>query len=274
MNQFTLIILFIFALYPLRSQKQLNLTDSRSIRTETEFIHFEVKDLSAKKKSKFKSDKIYYWYKSQEIITTQGGAGGLLLNGVFEKYYASKQLHAKGSFKNGLKESDWTYWFANGKIERKEKWKKGMLTYRVVYDESGKVLREFNNKGNKNILEKENMKYTYDKDSVNVAIEERNNEVVIRKEQYSNGQLHGNQYYYDEAGELIKKEKYKNGILQSPTPTVEEESTEEVDEEATKQPTFFQRIFKRKKAPDTNESNEGEVEKTEKKNKRKKEEAK
>jgi antitoxin component YwqK of YwqJK toxin-antitoxin module len=71
------------------------------------------------------SDRLYYWYKSQQIHKSRGEFGGQLLDGNFVKYYKTNQLAEKGDFKKGLKKGRWIKWYKNGNKEEELKWKNG-----------------------------------------------------------------------------------------------------------------------------------------------------
>lgn len=90
------------------------------------------------KRSNYKKNKKYSWYKSQKLFTTQGGASGVLLDGDFESYFFNKQLHSKGYFNRGLKDGEWRYWRNNGTLKKTEKWRNGnLIGEEVFYDENG-----------------------------------------------------------------------------------------------------------------------------------------
>lgn len=107
----------------------------------------------------YNKNKYYYWFKAQKVLTTQGGASGLLLNGLFESFYDNKQLNSKGKFNKGLKNGEWIYWRTDGSIERLEHWKNGSKHGEErIYDEKGLLTESIQYKCNgytKTIFDKE-----------------------------------------------------------------------------------------------------------------------
>jgi antitoxin component YwqK of YwqJK toxin-antitoxin module len=88
------------------------------------------------------TDKLYYWYSSNAIHTTQGGYSGKLLNGRYTEYYLNKNLKEQGTFFRGLKDGVWTNWGENGVIIQTYTWKKGIKAgdFRV-FDSKGKAIQ-------------------------------------------------------------------------------------------------------------------------------------
>jgi hypothetical protein len=76
---------------------------------------------------RFDTSRVYFWCKTQKLISTQGGASGDLLHGTFEAFYDNKQLAQKGHFKKGLKHGEWIFWKVDGTIDHIEKWKNGKI---------------------------------------------------------------------------------------------------------------------------------------------------
>lgn len=72
------------------------------------------------------TDRLYYWYSSNSIHTTQGGFSGKLLNGKYTEYYLNKNLKEQGAFIKGLKDGIWTSWDESGSITQFYTWKKGV----------------------------------------------------------------------------------------------------------------------------------------------------
>lgn len=92
------------------------------------------------KETKAKDSKHYYWYKSGEIHSSQGGSSGNVLHGEFTKSYKNNNLAEKGSFKNGLKNSVWKRWYKNGQLYEIAQWKNGLrLGDYMQFSENGKV---------------------------------------------------------------------------------------------------------------------------------------
>lgn len=86
------------------------------------------------------TDRMYYWYSSNAIHTTQGGYSGKLLNGSYTEYYANKNLKEQGKFKNGLKTGTWKSWNDNGLLSEFTTWAKGIKQGEFAkYDEHGHI---------------------------------------------------------------------------------------------------------------------------------------
>lgn len=81
--------------------------------------------INSKIKHNNNSSKLYYWYKFQKIIVTQGYYPENPLNGLFIKFYTNNNLCEKGYFHYGLKNKQWLSWAENGEIISIENYKKG-----------------------------------------------------------------------------------------------------------------------------------------------------
>lgn len=99
---------------------------------------FDVLDSDERGVKNYDNSKSYFWYKSQKILTTQGGSSGNLLHGDFLSYYTNSQLCEQGQFKRGLKNGKWSYWNSKGILIKQENWRNG--------DQKGKQL-EFDSLG-------------------------------------------------------------------------------------------------------------------------------
>jgi hypothetical protein len=96
-------------------------------------------ELSTKKESELYNDRLYYWYGSNAIHTTQGDYSGKLLDGSFQEYYSDKSLHEQGEFKKGLKEGTWKTWQENGALDEIATWHNGLKDGEfTLYDAAGK----------------------------------------------------------------------------------------------------------------------------------------
>ncbi|WP_282162870.1 toxin-antitoxin system YwqK family antitoxin [Ulvibacterium marinum] len=135
----TLVVAF-FLLYP-------NKNPQRKIISDSEFSYtFYV----SPKETNVKNSRHYYWYKSGEIHSSQGGSSGNLLHGEFTKSYKNNNLAEKGSFKNGLKNSIWKRWFKNGQLYEIAYWKNGLRSGDYVqFSENGQVSIEGRYKNNR-----------------------------------------------------------------------------------------------------------------------------
>jgi hypothetical protein len=198
----------------LSAQKVSDIANKRSVRIDGLQYEFRVLDVSKKIPKHLNLKKEYFWYKSQEIRSTFGGASGQLLNGHFSAYYSNKQLAQQGRFKNGLKHGRWTYWYENGNVKRIELYAHGSPKGNLIcYNESGKVITKTKIRGGEFEIEQPKQKEVYTKDSVLVYKELCNENGERQIERYKNGQLHGKQRTQDgevshyKKGELVERKK-------------------------------------------------------------------
>lgn len=138
MKQLTFISIVLFSFLSFGQKIEKNLYLKHSFKQDNQSFQFTVRDSDKKDKKHFQKDKFYYWFKSQKVMMTQGGASGLLLDGLFESFYENNQLSQKGKFKNGLKNGEWLYWTNTGILVRKENWINGVKRgEEIVYDANG-----------------------------------------------------------------------------------------------------------------------------------------
>jgi hypothetical protein len=104
----------------------------------------------------FDPAKTYFWYKSNAILKTAGGADGRLLTGEYVCFYPNNNLKEKGTFNLGLKDGAWTSWLDNGQIRELAHWKKGALHgYHIIYDQDGSTIISEKYKNGKLVVKKE-----------------------------------------------------------------------------------------------------------------------
>lgn len=116
----------------------------RSIKQDGFTIECSVLEAGKETKTpKYDYSKMYFWFKAQRIMTTQGGSSGLLLNGNYTSHYdENHQLFQSGSFCKGLKNGSWNQWRKNGTLVSKETWKNGELKGKQLYfDDGGKLFK-------------------------------------------------------------------------------------------------------------------------------------
>lgn len=192
-----------------------NYTLMKNIRVNDEFFHFQVEEYDEKEKKFYSKEKFYYWYKSQEIKLTQGGSGGRLLDGVYEHFYANKQLAEKGYFKKGLKHGTWTYWNKEGYILRVERWRNGYPRGRtMIYDGKGNNVKVVNIRLNKITYATDSLFVIATPDSSKVKTFQLVSENNVSIYKYCNGKLHGKQLIFrDSLQEAPIIHRYKNGVL-------------------------------------------------------------
>ena len=94
------------------------------------------------KKIKLRENEKYYWYKLHKIYTNFYDNSGKMLHGSYQKKkIKTLELLEKGTFYYGLKNDLWKKWYINGKLNKIENWKFGILHGRyTTYNENGEKL--------------------------------------------------------------------------------------------------------------------------------------
>lgn len=217
--KFSLLLLTFFffqAVYAQEMAKDFYL--KHTILQEGQTYQFSVVDINDKHAVTFNRQKLYFWYKAQKVITTQGGAAGQLLHGPFTAFYDTKQLVAKGNFIHGLKDGEWMYWSNTGYLTKVERWKEGVKSgIEQTYTAQG-TLNEtitYTSKGTERKTSDSLIVSTYSGDKKSITVFDKNGE-KIGTYKYKNGEL------------VSKKEK------QVETPDVEKPKQEKVKKEAPK----------------------------------------
>jgi hypothetical protein len=149
-------------------------TDSKRTKVYVNETNRTIKANILAKKSSFSADKnrTYFWYANNQILSTQGGFDGKLLDGAYSSFYLNNNLKESGKFKNGLKAGEWRTWYENGQLMERMHWKKGMRNrYYELHNEKGEK---------------------------------------IMSSVYKNDQLNGKQIIY-QSGKVVSSKKYKNG---------------------------------------------------------------
>lgn len=101
-----------------------------------------VTETTADQEEDLYTDRLYYWYSSNVVHSTQGGYSGKLLNGNYSEYFPNKNLKEQGVFQNGLKNGVWKRWYENGMLSELTSWNKGLKQGEfTTYDEQGNLLR-------------------------------------------------------------------------------------------------------------------------------------
>jgi len=96
----------------------------------------------AKPAKQIYNERLYYWYKPNQIEVTQGGFSGKLLNGYYEEFFRNKELMSQGSFKKGLKNGIWKSWQPGGKLLDVVCWKDGLKDGAYFYYDTAGKLKE------------------------------------------------------------------------------------------------------------------------------------
>lgn len=127
-----------------------------------------------KKSFNLVEDRVYYWYFSNKIHSTQGSFEGKLLHGDFSSFYRDGNLRTKGKFKNGLQEGKWTEWYNNGLTQNRYCCERGQRQGNYFhYGEDGYLL----------------YKAHYTKNKLNGKYIEYNHGVKISKQKFHRGSL-------------------------------------------------------------------------------------
>jgi antitoxin component YwqK of YwqJK toxin-antitoxin module len=210
-----LTILILLSAFVSFSQKELkDYSLNHSLKQDNEQLQFKVLDTDDRGIWMHRKNRFYFWYKSQKVISTQGGSSGQLLHGNFESFYDNKQISKKGKFHKGLKTGEWLYWRMDGTLIRTEHWKKGRLAeLRNTYDVDGSFKNRIEYKRNATRFENPDSivieKLNSHKKTVYLKDVEGN---VKRKESFKNNALHGWVKNYEKA-KVVSKTKYKNGTV-------------------------------------------------------------
>ncbi len=208
-----LTILILLSAFVSFSQKELkDYSLNHSLKQDNEQLQFKVLDTDDRGVWVHRKNRFYFWYKSQKVMSTQGGSSGQLLHGNFESFYDNKQMSKKGKFHKGLKTGEWLYWRMDGTLIRTERWKNGRLAeLRTTYDVDGSFKNRIEYKRNTTRFENPD----------SIVIEQLNSHKktiylkdadgnVKRKESFKNNELHGWVKNYENA-KVVSKTKYKNG---------------------------------------------------------------
>jgi antitoxin component YwqK of YwqJK toxin-antitoxin module len=174
-------------------------------------MQFTVLDPDEKGIKRHSTSKTYYWYKAQQVIRTQGGNAGQLLDGQFESFYSNKQLCEKGRFRKGLKTGEWNYWSAQGKLQRTENWRSGLQRKKqLYYDTDGLLYKRVTISGKK-----------YKSATIDslVEISGKNKRITVYDSlgakaavaRYRNDVLHGTQESYTQSKKTTVR--YRKGAL-------------------------------------------------------------
>lgn len=127
--------------FVVRAQK-FEIENKFHIKQDNKSIVFHVLDVDDSQLKKYDPEKIYYWFKAQKVLNTQGGSSGSLLDGEFESFYKNNQLSEKGLFRKGLKHGVWKFWDQSGTLIHQENWNKGTQTGKQLYYSGNGVIQK------------------------------------------------------------------------------------------------------------------------------------
>lgn len=220
-----LLLLFILTTITFSALAQKPLKDfylNRTLNQNGLQYEFSVLDDDKRGVLHYSKDKFYFWYKAQQVKSTQGESSGTLLHGEFESFYENDQLHQKGDFKRGLKRGEWMHWREDGSLIFSETWAKGELKTKKWYNEAGTIYKSERARGS-----------DWRKDKADTVIVKRKlfklerrvyRDAVgklVKEENWKKGALHGKSKFYTD-GKLERTEKYKKGELVSSSDDVKE----------------------------------------------------
>lgn len=139
----TLLALFSLNVYPQTTKIKKQKTAEFTVSKENEVIKFDAWVWKKPLRISPSTGKMYHWYKSNTIMSTNGGIDGKVLHGKYAAFYLNNNLKEKGRIKKGLKCGEWKAWYDNGNIKEIASWKKGSKTggY-ALYSEDGKLLEK------------------------------------------------------------------------------------------------------------------------------------
>lgn len=129
--------------------------------------HSIVAELLPAKYGKADEDRFYAWVSGNQIVITQGGYSGKLLNGDYRDLYSNKNLKESGRYVNGLKEGLWKNWNENGILTDSYRWLKGVKQGKFYkYDSLGRIVEKGKYRNNKlvgkhELIGEEAIKSTY-----------------------------------------------------------------------------------------------------------------
>jgi antitoxin component YwqK of YwqJK toxin-antitoxin module len=67
-------------------------------------------------------------------------------DGKYISHYANGSPKERGFYTRGVKDKTWYYYHENSVIDRKEKWKEGILKWQIFYNK-GKIIKTIDEKG-------------------------------------------------------------------------------------------------------------------------------
>ena len=255
MTRYILFVILILAGPVIAQQSLSEFYLKRNLKQEGQQFQFSVLEDGKHGVWFYNKQKFYFWYRSQQVISTQGASSGTLLNGAFEAFFPNKQLSQKGSFKKGLKHGEWLYWRKDGTLRLSEEWHKGAIRIQQQYNENGQPIKTISTHGSHFSSAVGDTLIVRKKRGRIEHHTIRNSEgQIVQKFSLKNGLLHGKKCMY-EAGKLTLNERYKKGVLvEKPVKEKSEKAPKEkasnnsdkTKEKEKKQ--WFKTLFKRKKS--------------------------
>lgn len=85
----------------------------------------------------------YYWHRNGQLRSTRGDYSGNILHGNYQEFDKSGRMLEKGMHHYGKKDGEWKSWNKNGEISKLEKWDKGFLKSRVIFDPPKRTIEKY-----------------------------------------------------------------------------------------------------------------------------------
>jgi antitoxin component YwqK of YwqJK toxin-antitoxin module len=96
-----------------------------------------------KKRIRLKTNRFYYGYYLNRLVSKQGELQGKPLNGKFCRYDLNENIIESGNFKDGLKDGVWKQFSSGGALTETSEYQNGMLCgLRVIYKNSNPNMTE------------------------------------------------------------------------------------------------------------------------------------
>lgn len=192
----------------------------------------------------YQRHKRYHWFKSQQVISTEGASAGVLLHGSYEAFYGNKQLAMRGRFNKGLKSGEWMFWYDDGSISRLEHWSNGRQQgEQITYAQNGEVTEVVQmRRWSHSVYANDSLRQIMGNKERILVYDERN--LLVSDEHFKHGVLHGKVVHFED-GKRSEVLNYRDGEL-IPAKEKKERVREKKVKEEEKLP-FFQRIFRKKK---------------------------
>jgi hypothetical protein len=177
MGQMKNIILIVLVLFccPAWAQKIPAFgTDKIRISADDKIIQAELEPVKSEPTAV--TNRLYYWYSSNNIHATQGSFSGRLLNGKYVELFLNKNLKEEGFFVKGLKDGAWKSWDETGILKDMTTWKKGVKDGDfLTFDNKGKVKQQ--GRYSENMLDGKSI--TIDESGKQTAVKYKAGRVVI-----------------------------------------------------------------------------------------------
>lgn len=102
-------------------------TRHRTLRVALVDRTIEASVLNGKRSIDPKPGRSYHWCRGQQVVVTEGGLHGEVLDGPYTEFHPNGQLKAQGMLVKGLKHGAWKEWDAQGHLRSVQRWKAGRL---------------------------------------------------------------------------------------------------------------------------------------------------